>query len=355
MTALKVQDVFKQYGSKSILDHINFEVEKGAFATVLGPSGCGKTTLLRVVSGFVAPDRGRVWMDGEDVTGLAPEQRGVGIVFQNYALFPHMTVFDNVAFGLRMRRWDRGRIEGAVDDALLLTHLKGMERRYPHQLSGGEQQRVALARVLVTGPHVLLLDEPLSALDRKIRMEMRQELKRIQRTTGVTTVMVTHDQEEALYLSDQVVVMDQGQVAQVGSPGEVYLNPGSETVARFIGDSQVLEGDWDGTAIRCELGAVHVATPPIATGPVRLVVRPEAVRLCDPGQHTENVFPGEVSGISFQGPVSYVDIVGPGGTVVTAVVLSGETAGLKPGQSVYFHILPDRAVSFARQGGKGAS
>ena len=242
MSVVRLQGVSKHFGALRALDDIDLTVEEGEFLALLGPSGCGKTTTLNVLAGFVAPDRGRVLIDGADITDQPPYQRGLGVVFQSYALFPHMTVADNVAFGLRERRVPRRDIAARVAEALSLVRLPGAGATRPAALSGGMQQRVALARALVIRPRVLLLDEPLAALDRKLREEMRAELREIQRRVGITTVFVTHDQHEALGLSDRIAVMKAGKVEQLGRPRDIYERPATRFVADFIGASSVVEG-----------------------------------------------------------------------------------------------------------------
>ena len=259
------------------------EVRDGEFFTLLGPSGCGKTTTLRIIAGFEKAE-GRVFFGDEDVTDKPPYARNIGIVFQDYALFPHMTVFDNVAFGLRMRRVPEGEIRQEVGEILSLLDLEGYEKRYPEQLSGGQQQRVALARALVIKPRVLLLDEPLSNLDAKIREKLRGVIKRIQRELNITTVYVTHDQEEAMAVSDRIAVMRAGRIAQVGEPLELYYHPRSEFVARFLGASNIIELE-SVNGMAC-IGALCFETG--TEGRVRIFFRPENV-IVTPGETAEVV------------------------------------------------------------------
>ncbi len=268
-------------------------VEDGEFLTLLGPSGCGKTTTLRMIAGFERPDRGEILFDGRPVNDLPPYERNIGIVFQDYALFPHMTIFKNVAFGLEMKRLPKSEIERKVRWALEIVGLTGLENRYPEQLSGGQQQRVALARALVVEPEVLLLDEPLSNLDAKIRERLRGEIKRIQRELGITTVYVTHDQEEAMAISDRIAVMNFGKVEQVGRPLELYYRPKTEFVARFLGLSNILELEAEnGRACLGEL-CFDVGRD----GTVRVFFRPESVYIT-PGDTAEvidyELLPGRI-------------------------------------------------------------
>jgi putative spermidine/putrescine transport system ATP-binding protein len=243
MSTIELEGVAKHYGPVRAVDRVTLAVERGEFVTILGPSGSGKTTLLNLIGGLVGPTAGRIRLGGRDVTDLPAAQRNVGLVFQSYALFPNMTVFGNVAFPLEVRRASRPEIARRVQDALRLVRLTGLEDRRPHELSGGQQQRVALARAIVFEPTILLLDEPLAALDRKLREEVRIELRRLQRALGVTTLLVTHDQDEALSLSDWIIVLDHGRVQQTGPPAEAYLRPANRFVADFLGAANLFEGE----------------------------------------------------------------------------------------------------------------
>ena len=239
---LEIRNVVKRFGDLLAVDNVSIEIPKGEIFSLLGPSGCGKTTLLRVVAGFEHPDQGDIILGGQKVNHLPPNKRECNIVFQQHALFPHMTVFDNIAFGLTERRMPKKQIQKLVDETIDFVNLSGMEVRYPAQLSGGQQQRVALSRSLVLKPKILLLDEPLAALDRKLRKEMQTELKRIQREVGITFLNVTHDQKEALSMSDKIAVMKDGAVIQMGSPRGIYETPGSQFVASFIGATNIFKG-----------------------------------------------------------------------------------------------------------------
>ena len=249
---IRLRDLVKRYGEVTAVDGIDLDVDRGEFFTLLGPSGSGKTTTLRMIAGFERPDGGTVELAGSDVSRLPPFQRDVNTVFQDYALFPHMTVADNVGYGLRVSKVPREERRTRVDEALEMVRLPGLGGRRPAQLSGGQRQRVALARAIVNRPQVLLLDEPLGALDLKLRQEMQVELKQIQQEVGITFVYVTHDQEEALTMSDRLAVFDEGRIDQVGSPAEVYEHPGSEFVAGFVGTSNVLERDGRKFTVRPE-------------------------------------------------------------------------------------------------------
>ncbi|MEM2414106.1 MAG: ABC transporter ATP-binding protein, partial [Sulfolobales archaeon] len=259
--SIELVQVSKRFGKVLAVDKVSVEIEKGEFFTFLGPSGCGKTTTLRIIAGLEIPDEGRVIMDGADITYLPPHKRDTAMVFQNYALWPHMTVFENVAYGLKVRKYPKEEIRRKVKEVLELVRLEGLEDRYPTQLSGGQQQRVALARALVVEPKALLLDEPLSNLDAKLRIEMREELKRIQKSLNITAVYVTHDQEEAMVLSDRIAVMNRGRVVQIGSPEELYGRPKTLFVATFIGKYNILEGvvrEVEGDTVSIESSGIRI-------------------------------------------------------------------------------------------------
>jgi spermidine/putrescine transport system ATP-binding protein len=304
-----LRGVSRHFGEVAAVDELSLTLQRGEFFSLLGPSGCGKTTTLRMIAGFDQPDAGVIEIDGKDVVRLAPNDRPVNTVFQSYALFSHLDVFGNVAFGLRERRRPKPEIQAAVTDALELVRLSGYERRKPRQLSGGEQQRVALARAIVNEPAVLLLDEPLGALDLKLRRAMQLELKAIQQRLGMTFLYVTHDQEEALTMSDRVGVMQSGRLAQVGTPQEIYARPANPYVADFVGEANILTG----TVVESDGGQVSLEAPgaPALRGvgtalrpgdQARLIVRPEAVRLVrgDPGAAPQAVS-GTVTEVVFVG------------------------------------------------------
>jgi spermidine/putrescine transport system ATP-binding protein len=284
---VEVVGVTKRFGKVIALQDVHLAVMRGEFLTLLGPSGCGKTTLLRIIAGFETPTAGRVLLAGRDVTALPPEKRPLNMVFQRYALFPHLTVAENVAFGLRLKRKPAAEVSERVAEALALVRLEGFEERLPHQVSGGQAQRVALARALVNEPEVLLLDEPLSALDRKIRLQMQDELRQIQAQVGTTFLYVTHDQDEAMAMSTRVVLLNDGVITQVASPQQLYQAPASEFAANFIGDANLLAGqvvDREGhRAVEwCGLALEGLLAPGAAPGDmVRLMVRPEAIRLME--------------------------------------------------------------------------
>jgi len=312
VSEVRLERVGKRFGETWAVRGVSLNIQAGDFYTFLGPSGCGKTTLLRIIAGFAFPDEGSVWLDGEVVNALPPWKRDVGMVFQSYAIWPHMTVFENVAFGLRERRERKAEIEKRVGEALRMVNLEGMEGRRPSQLSGGQQQRVALARTLVVQPRVLLLDEPLSNLDARLRAQMRIELLKLQRDLGITTVYVTHDQEEALALSTRIAVMSAGAVIQEGTPREIYEAPNQPFVAEFVGASNLMGAEVRGVAggtltVATDLGAELRAVSPGGSAPpsgrVLLSVRPEAMDLLSPGDPPDrrNRLEGKVVASAFQG------------------------------------------------------
>ena len=280
MATLQLDGLGKTYGDIKVVDGVSLDVADGEFLVLLGPSGCGKTTTLRMIAGFVEASAGKVLIGSRDITHEPPYRRNIGLVFQNYALFPHLTVFENAAFGLRRRKVGEADIRRRVEKALALVRLDGLSARYPKQLSGGQQQRVAIARALVIEPDILLLDEPLSNLDAQLRIEVRSELRRLQKSLGITTIMVTHDQEEAMSVGDRLVVLQSGRVQQIGSALELYRKPANRFVAGFIGRGNFISGGaaGDGTAFRSERETLFACNR--AVGDVRLLlVRPEHVGL----------------------------------------------------------------------------
>jgi len=303
MAYLELAKLRKTWGAHVAVEGFNLSVDEGEFVSFLGGSGCGKTTTLRMVAGFETPDSGSILLGGEDITRKSPSRRNIGMVFQNYALFPNLTVAQNVAFGLKVRRLPRPEVTRRVDELLGLVHLADFGGRFPHNLSGGQQQRVALARALAPRPRVLLLDEPLSALDARIRQHLRTEIRSLQKALGITTIYVTHDQEEALSLSDRIVVMEKGRIEQVGTPAQVYHEPASAHVAGFVGHLGVLEGI--GTSDGRFAVADQVVTPPqplVPGTPSRWSLRPERLVLDSDDPSLERLS-GQVQSVSFLGSV----------------------------------------------------
>jgi spermidine/putrescine ABC transporter ATP-binding subunit len=308
MSEVAVTGAVKRYGQIAALDGVDLTFADGEFFGLLGPSGSGKTTLLRSIAGFISLDRGEIRVDGTDIARIPVHRRNIGMVFQNYALFPHLNVAENIAFGLDVRNVPAAEIRARVSESLDLVRLSGLEARRPRQLSGGQQQRVALARALVTRPRVLLLDEPLSALDKHLRQEMQVELRRIQRQIGITTIFVTHDQEEALTLSDRVAIFNQGRVVQAGAPRDVYERPVNRFAAGFLGEANFLDGQvaatgGDGTRVTLASGG-ELALPSgnLAPGSAVLVaLRPEKISI-EPGTATgANTLAGRIAAAIFSG------------------------------------------------------
>ena len=352
MASVVLSRVTKQYGTARALDDVALDVASGEFVTLLGPSGCGKSTTLRAVAGLAAIDAGTVRIDGRDVTALPTAKRNIGMVFQNLALFPHMTVARNIAFGLRMRGLDAIEQRRRVADGLALVRLDGMAERYPHQLSGGQQQRVAIARALVVNPTVLLLDEPFAALDRKLREAMQVELRELTRRIGMTALFVTHDQEEALTLSDRIAVMNAGRIDQVGAPAEVYEAPTTRFVADFMGIANIVDVTvesvaanavrlrWDGLALEA---APSQRWP--ATGTVAIGLRPERIAL-RPGP---NAVRGTVRSLIYQGAFTSLEIEpehrpGMRLKVRSTGLPPGESARLAVGEPVTASFTPDAVI-----------
>jgi putative spermidine/putrescine transport system ATP-binding protein len=309
MASLSLDGLTKRYGDHPVVRSVTLDVRDGEFLVLLGPSGCGKTTTLRMIAGFVPPSGGSIRIGTADVTSLPPWKRNAGLVFQSYALFPHMTVAENVAFGLEMRKVPKAEIGPRVTEALRLVRLEGFGERYPRQLSGGQQQRVALARALVIRPDVLLLDEPLSNLDAKLRLEVRLEIRALQQQLGLTTVMVTHDQEEALTMADRLVVMSEGAVRQVGTQSDLYERPADLFVADFVGRSTMISGAVTGPGAFRSDGGLTLACPAASTaGPATVALRPERLTLGAAAQGLDNHAAGTVTFVSYLGALLDVHV-----------------------------------------------
>ena len=341
-------DLVKRFDDVIAVDGISVDVAGGEFFSLLGPSGCGKTTTLRLIAGFEQPSEGRILIDGVDMAHTPPHKRPVNTVFQSYALFPFLNAFDNVAFGLRFQKLSKDETRGRVGAALELVQLTGMEKRRPSQLSGGQQQRVALARALVLNPSVLLLDEPLGALDAKLRKALQIELKALQEQIGITFVYVTHDQEEALTMSDRLAVMSRGRIVQVGTPAEVYEEPESEYVADFLGVSNVMSGRVNGkqpTGCGVLLGDFEVVAARgalDATGAVRLVIRPERVRVEPQGSNGENRIPGMVERVVYVGATTQLFVrLAHGDSLQAMIPNQGGEVPFQQGTPVTVHLPAD--------------
>jgi len=333
--AVELRGVTKRFGAVTAVDDVSLRVEPGEFLTLLGPSGCGKTTLLRLIAGFDLPTAGSVWLGDADVTALPPYRRPVNQVFQSYALFPHLTVAENVGFGLRMQRVPAAEAAGRVREALELVSLTGLDARRPHQLSGGQKQRVALARALVCRPKVLLLDEPLSALDAKLRHTMQFELKRLQRQVGITFVFVTHDQEEALTMSDRIAIVNRGRIEQLDSAHEIYHRPATAFAADFVGLANLLEAeliDLDAlNAHVCVKGGLRLVLPAISwpegAKTALLSIRPEKVHVARRPVVAANTFEARVEEEVFKGATDHLLLATAAGTRLAAVVANESALG----------------------------
>ncbi|NBO20634.1 MAG: ABC transporter ATP-binding protein [Rhodobacteraceae bacterium] len=347
---IAAQNLIKAFGQGDhavrALDDVSVDIRQGEFFTLLGPSGCGKTTLLRLIAGFEMPTGGTIRLDGADITDLPPNRRPVNTVFQSYALFPHLTVAENVGFALRMQGRKRAEVADTVARMLALVRLEEMAGRRVSQLSGGQQQRVALARALAPQPKVLLLDEPLSALDLKLRKEMQVELKRLQTETGITFVFVTHDQEEALTMSDRIAVMSAGKIQQIGAPRDIYTRPVNRFVASFIGETNFLRGQAVPGGVQIDGGAVIPVAGP-AAGTVTVAIRPEQIRLCDGAD--AGAMAATVTGLVYFGTDTYCHLSLDAGPTVTARLQSPATgdAGLAKGDRLFIRPAPGAAQILA--------
>jgi spermidine/putrescine transport system ATP-binding protein len=357
---VELRSLTKRYDEVVAVDAIHATIQAGEFFSLLGPSGCGKTTTLRMIAGFVRPSDGEILLDGIDVAQVPPHRRNVHTVFQNYALFPHLNVFDNVAFGLKRKKVGKDEIKRRVEEAIVLVELGGYGHRKPSQLSGGQQQRVALARALVLRPSVLLLDEPLGALDAKIRKQLRIELKALQEEVGITFVFVTHDQEEALSMSDRLAVMSNGRIEQVGTPAEVYEDPATVFVADFLGISNLMEAEVTGS---CSGGcSVSVGDFTLtagcgetsARGPVKVVARPERLALLTHGADRDNCLPGMVERTVYVGAnLQVMCRLATGVQLQATITNDGQENGLEQGTPISVHIPPDALRVLRDDGGAG--
>jgi spermidine/putrescine ABC transporter ATP-binding subunit len=342
---LQIDGVTKRFGFVTAVDRIALEVMDGEFFAILGPSGCGKTTLLRVIAGFETPDEGRVRLGGADITDLKANRRPVNLMFQSYALFPHMTAFGNVAYGLEMEGVASAELKKRVDQALAMVRMADYAARKPNQLSGGQRQRIALARALVKRPKVLLLDEPLGALDRKLREQMQIELKRLQQDTGIAFVVVTHDQEEALTLADRIALLDRGRIVQLASPRELYDKPVNRFAADFIGLMNFVDGKVAGSAFEAP-GLGRLPAPNgVADGPAALAIRPERVQVMDTA--SDGAIQGQVEGAAFLGQDVVAHVAVPNlPRPIVARLAAGHplSAKLARGQQVWLSWQADQAV-----------
>jgi putative spermidine/putrescine transport system ATP-binding protein len=362
MTYLQLNHLFKSYGSLMAVQDVNLQIQAGEFVSLLGPSGCGKTTILRMIAGFERAIAGSIHLEGQDITHLPANRRDMGMVFQSYSLFPHMTASQNIGFGLRVKKMAQGQQRARVQEMLDLVGLGDKGDRYPHQLSGGQQQRIALARALAIAQRFLLLDEPLSALDAKVRLQLRNEIRRIQQQLGITTLFVTHDQEEALSISDRVVVMSQGRIDQEGTPEEIYLTPQTAFTASFIGAMNQIAGTWEYAKVRISAHTdTRIPDEFLQTQPTDLphgtavvvLVRPESIQILDanaPAPADLNVLSGLITSRVFLGAVVRLSVL-VGEFYLNVDLPTGYADRFQSGQLVQLCFPPDQCRVLAIAGG----
>ena len=350
---VEVKGLTKRFRGVTAVDHVSFQVDKGEFLVILGPSGSGKSTLLMMIAGFIQPDEGEVYIDGELANDKPPYERNVGMVFQSLALFPHMTVYENVAFPLKMRRLDPSVIDDKVKEILEIVRLSGLENRKIHELSGGQRQRVALARTLVFKPSILLLDEPFGALDRKLREEMQIEMRKLHDELNATSLLVTHDQREALVLADEIMVMKDGRIEQKGFKRDVYFKPKTTFVASFMGLTNILNGytKTDETGTYAEISdkiRIRASSLEKKTGRIHLAIKAQDIILSKAetpiSEKGDNLFEGKIVGEIFEGPDIIYEVALPDNLVLKAMTTSSSFLDLKKGDKIYVRLDPDRMM-----------
>jgi len=357
MVAVELSHITKTFGKTTAAKDVSFQVRQGELFFLLGPSGCGKTTILRIIAGFYKPDEGKVFFDGREMNSVPTHKRNVGMVFQNYALWPHMTVYDNIVYGLKVRHEPASECVRKAKEVLRVMRMEELALRYPNQLSGGQQQRVAIARALVIEPNVLLLDEPLSNLDAKLRLEMRGEIKRIQRELRITSIYVTHDQEEALSMADRMAIMNFGRIEQIGSPMELYNNPGNKFVAGFVGETNFISGVIEDCALPDGHCLVRLspklkirAKKEKSLGEGQHVVcsiRPEMIQIHDRAPFEKsNTFGARILSLEYYGTVEHYSLEVENGFVIKATRYSPRLHERKPGDLVYFSFYPEDVKLF---------
>lgn len=355
--SLRISNVTKRFGDLVAVDNVSLEIERGEFFTLLGPSGCGKTTLLRSVAGFNRPEEGEIYFEEKKMKNIPPHKRGVGMVFQNYAVFPHLSLYDNVTYGLKAKKTPAEEIEPRALRAIEMVRLKGLEKRFPSQLSGGQLQRVAIARSLVVEPEVLLMDEPLSNLDAKLRVETRSEIRALQQNLKITTIYVTHDQEEALAISDRIAVMNFGKIQQIGRPWEIYIDPANRFVAEFIGttnffEGETVSGDADRTIV--SVRGVELAVPKqeaLKGSRISFAIRPEAFRIFEDTKTSFCKAPfalkGRVSSVEYLGPLTKYEIELPEGVILKINSYDIEPDKIRQrGEELEFGYDPERVLIY---------
>jgi iron(III) transport system ATP-binding protein len=354
---VQLTGITKRFGKLRAVDGVSLTIGEGDFFTLLGPSGCGKTTLLRTIAGFYTPDEGEIRFGERVINHIPAHKRETGMVFQSYALFPHLSVFDNIAYGLWARKVPRPEIATRIDRIIRSVQLEGLERRFPSQLSGGQQQRVALARALVISPQILLMDEPLSNLDAKLRVSMREEIRRIQKDLGITTIYVTHDQEEAMAVSDRIAILNRGRLEQIGAPAEIYSRPESRFAAEFMGSSNILEldvlsYDTEASLITTDAAGEHllIQGEKPGGGKVTVSVRPEWIRVVGgPQSGVTNILSGKVLSSTFLGSMVRYRISGPGGQILAIELHDPDQNGIRGnGEILWYHFPPSRPVVIHR-------
>lgn len=344
MSYIAINGLSKFYGEARAVDNFDLTIEQGEFIVFLGPSGCGKTTTLRMVAGFIEPSAGSIAVGGQDLTHIPAYRRNIGIVFQNYALFPHLTVLENVAFGLRRRKIAEDAIRKRVKEVLEMVQLEHLADQMPRQLSGGQQQRVAIARAIAISPDVLLLDEPLSNLDAKLRSSIRREIRALQQRLGITTILVTHDQDEAMSLADRIVTINKGAIQQIGTPDEIYTKPANRFVADFIGAANFINGRVSAPGRFETESGLMLQTEALPTDCKSVVIRPEALIVCAAQPAAENnVWPAQRTGITYLGPSLSLDLI-VGSEQLTAFINAGrhpdEIVALREADRLYVHLPP---------------
>ncbi|WID95224.1 ABC transporter ATP-binding protein [Bosea vestrisii] len=345
MSNISISGLKKRYGPAMAVENFNLEVDQGEMIVFLGPSGCGKTTTLRMIAGFIDPTEGSIKLSGREITGVPAYDRNIGLVPQNYALFPHLSVFENVAFGLRRRKTPEQVIATKVEEVLALVRMDPLSKRMPRELSGGQQQRVAIARAIVISPDILLMDEPLSNLDAKLRVGIRQEIKRLQKSLGITTILVTHDQEEAMSIADRVVVMSEGRIRQIGRPEGIYARPDNPFVADFIGHTNFIPGKADGDFFEAASG-IRLALPGAATDHDVVVIRPEQIEIAASPTLSLNEFAGEVISKIYLGAVVLLECrIGQDLVINVAITSSEALSTVAEGATVYLTMPPDKLLT----------